>query len=155
MAKLRLGTLIGIIVPQILRILGRLSLWGHFQWADCDLSTAVRRWRFFSLILYSLQLLETFGITSTTKQTNILTLVMVIANQKKKDFAVVQQVSKVRNPHWQKCCCGSQLGLLFTKLKYEVYQLWWFEHSPPFACFKIWVSLIFYTLEPLQTVGIT
>ena len=38
----------------------------------------------FSLILYSLQLLETFGITSTTKQTNILTLVMVIANQQKK-----------------------------------------------------------------------
>ena len=42
MAKLLLGTLIGIIVPQILRILGRLTLTGHFQWADCDLSTVVR-----------------------------------------------------------------------------------------------------------------
>ena len=49
MAKLLLGTLIGIIVPQILRILGRLTLSGHFQWADCDLSTVVR-WRFFHLI---------------------------------------------------------------------------------------------------------
>ena len=152
MAKLLLGTLIGIIVPQILRILGRLTLWGHsvgWLWSQhCCAPLEV-----FSLIFDSLQLLETFGITSTTEQTKILTLVMVIATNQKKDFQVVRQVSKVRRPQWQKCCCGSQLGLLFTNLKYEVYQLWWFVHSPPFACFKIWVSSIFYTLQP--TVGIT
>ena len=53
-------------------------------WSQHCCGTACAPLEVFSLILYSLQLLETFGITSTTKQTNILTLVMVIANQKKK-----------------------------------------------------------------------
>ena len=145
MAKLLLGTLIGIIVPQILRIPGRLTLSVGWLWSQhCCAPLEV-----FSLILYSLQLLETFGITSTTKQTNILTLVMVIANQQKKilrwcnkspKFVTHTGKNVAVDHNWDYCSTNSSTR----------YTSCGDLNIPRHLGF-----LIFYTLQPLDTVGIT
>ena len=48
--------------------------------------------------------------------------------RKQLDLQVVSKVPKSDNSHWQICCKGSRLGLLFTKLaEHEVLYLYWFE----------------------------